>query len=466
MGKGAHTASKPDKASFPKSKGDRGTHYNPDFWYIDGVAYDFKKFVKGHPGGQYAMFLGQGRECTPMIYSYHPDIEKVKKVCKPYECPPEMQLKDRDHQKFEPFKKFTFEENGFYATLKRRVNKHFKDTNQSPKGGFLDLLLFVANVSIMLYCLSLMSTAGWLAAFAAASVHGFCRAIMVVQHAHGASHFALSKHPMVNRWVYRISTVMIGLWNPNVWDLQHVVAHHVYTNEWPYDTDSAFPLKSITVNQRRFWFHKYQHLYIWVIYVFTIPLVFLNSFKDTIVGRQVLYKSRYQAKGAFAEAWTITILGLVYLLVPYLFRSFVSALLLTLYSNALSSVIFSFQFVVNHEVDTPGVIDSPPADKTDWGAYQVMSSNTFAGGSQLTTFLAGGLNTQIEHHLFPGIWFHHYVDLRKIIKEVCKEFGITYNESPNLWEALKCHYRLLRNPPTSFRSGDNEAASSKKSKAA
>ena len=77
-------------------KGDRGTNYNPSLWYLDGIAHDFTEFAQKHPGGQYALYLGQGRECMPMLYSYHNDVDKVKDFAKKYICPPELQLKNLD----------------------------------------------------------------------------------------------------------------------------------------------------------------------------------------------------------------------------------------------------------------------------------------------------------------------------------------------------------------------------------
>jgi linoleoyl-CoA desaturase len=431
--------------------------YNPALWYVDGIAYDFKNFIKNHPGGEYALYLGQGRECMPMVYSYHMDVDKVKKHLEAYRCPEDMQLQDVAVEKFEPFKKFTFAEDGFYATLKREVKEYFDSNNMSHKGGFGAVVSFVVTLAIMIACMYLMCTSdSYILAYAAGFLHAFCRALMVVQHTHGASHFALSNSATVNRWVYRLGTIFIGLWNPKVWDLQHVVAHHVYTNEWPYDTDSAFPIKSIAYNQRRFGYHRFQHIYMWVVYAFTIPLVYLNSLKDTIVGKQVLWKMKYQAQNARAEAWACSVCGGIYLAIPFLILPFTYALCLSLYTNALSSVIFSFQFVVNHEVDKEGVMDGPPPATVDWGAYQVSSSNTFSGDSYFKTWLAGGLNTQIEHHLFPGVWYAHYVPIRKIIQKVCKDFNLHYNDSPNLMDALKCHYRLLKNPPASVRNGDSK----------
>ena len=87
---------------------------------------------------------------------------------------------------------------------------------------------------------------------------------------------------------------------------------------------------------------------------------------------QVLYSMRFQATNAQLEAWTCSVLGLLYLLAPFIFcETFGRALFLAVFTNAISSVTFSFQFVVNHEVDKPGVMDGPPPAEIDWGHYQV-----------------------------------------------------------------------------------------------
>jgi hypothetical protein len=167
--------------------------------------------------------------------------------------------------------------------------------------------MFFLNVLAIIWCYyNLIAGKSYLYAF----LHGIVRAVLVVQTTHAASHFSMSMNPMFNRWSYRVGTVLIGLWAPKSWDLQHVVAHHgmncctwhamllsssllipinvciiVYTNEWPWDSDSAFPIKSILYNQKRFGYHKYQHLYMWIVYALFIPLVcppsvpsFLSSF--------------------------------------------------------------------------------------------------------------------------------------------------------------------------------------------
>ena len=436
-----------------------------NYWYIDGIAYDFTDFVKKHPGGEYALYLGQGRECKPLIWSYHLEIEKVEKYFKTYRLPSNhpSQLQNVAEMKFEPINKFSWNEDGFYATVKREAVKHFKENNLSPKAGFWGFFSFFFSVMTMFLSMYVMCTQTVYTNYIAALVHGVFRAVIVVQSTHGGSHFAYSYNPMVNRWIYRVGTILIGLWNPKVWDIQHVVAHHNYTNEWPYDTDSGFPIKSITYNQKRFGYHKYQHIYIWLVYAFTIPLVLLNSVKDTIIGRQVLFKLNYQVIGARLEVWACTFLSIFYLLIPFFFLSFKSAFFISMVSNITSSLYFSLQFVVNHEVDD--IFANGPVDGVvDWGEYQVNESTSFAPHSRLSLYMAGGLNTQIEHHLFPGVYFGHYEALHKITRNVCKDFGIHYNERPTLMQALKGHYELLKNPPQSLRTGKDSARKKKNSK--
>lgn len=279
-----------------------------DFWYLDGKAYDLTKFIPVHPGGQWALMLGKGRECAGLFHSYHlkvPSTELLEKY--------RVASEDLDHV-FKPVTKVSFEKDGFYSEVKREVVAHFEVKGTHWKAPWTHQLTFVLNVVFQLASLYYMVA---LRSPLLAVIHGLLRALMVVRSTHAASHFSFSRSPTVNRWVYRIGTVMIGLWSPTVWDLQHVVAHHIYTNEWPYDSDSAFPLKSIFPNQRRLWFHKYQHIYMWLVYCLTIPFVMLNSLRETVLGHQMLWKISYLLPGAMIESYACTFLCFVYLLCPF-----------------------------------------------------------------------------------------------------------------------------------------------------
>lgn len=401
--------------------------------------------------------LGKGRECAGLFYSYHLNVPSQQLLAKYRK--PEEDLKNV----FTPVQKISFDQDGFYMTVKREVSAYFAAQGIHHKAPTTHVLLFLANV-----VLQLLSLYGMIVyqSFTLAIVHGLLRALMVVRSTHASSHFAFSRSAFINRWVYRIGTVMINLWSPTIWDLQHVVAHHIYTNEWPYDSDSAFPFKSIFPNQRRFWYHKYQHIYMWIIYALTIPLVMINSLRETIVGHQMLWRISYELPGTMLESYGCTIGSFIYLFCPFVFLPFSTALSLVALSAVVSSLFFSLQFVVNHEVDgivatvekpdTPGASALPPAQpenrSIDWGVYQMQQSHTFAPLQRLPTELAGGLNTQIEHHLFPGVHYAHYPAVGAIIQRVAKKFNVPYFSSPDLWSAIVAHYNLLKNPIPTVRS--------------
>jgi len=425
---------------------------DPKYWYIDGVAYDFTPFVRNHPGGLYAIFLGKGQECQSLIHSYHLNMPPQSLLDK-YKCPKELQPDPATLKKFAPAQKFTYNKGDFFDVVKEEVKDYFKKSGRSHKADGFHIAVMVLNVMLIVWSYySLISGASYLHAF----LHGFFRAMLVVQTTHSASHFSISLNPDLNRWFYRLGTVLIGLWCPKTWDLQHVLAHHVYTNEWPFDSDSAFPIKSILYNQRRFWYHKYQHIYMWIVYALFIPLIMLNSIRELSNGKQVTFKMRYYHSGAKAEAWGCTVLGALFLTLPYFFLPFRQALPLSIVTNLVSSLIFSLQFVINHEVDTI-ISDKPHPAVVDFGQFQLEESFTFAPKSLAALQLSGGLNTQIEHHLFPGVHYSHYREVSKIVRRVAAQFGLQYQHSDTWIGAIKKHYALLKNPPASVRASKPKA---------
>lgn len=434
------------------------------WWYINGVAYDFTPFVRNHPGGIHAIFLGKGQECESLLNSYHMTMPPQALLDK-YKLPEAQQPDPAVWKKFAPSQKFTFNKGDFFDTVKEEVKEYFKSTGKSHKADGVHVAMFFLNVALIFWSMfGVCHDASYVKAF----LHAVLRAILVVQTTHGASHFAFSLNPMVNRWAYRVGTILIGLWSPKTWDTQHVVAHHVYTNEWPYDSDSGFPIKSILYNQRRLWYHKYQHIYMWVVYAMFIPIIMLNSIREMATGKQTTFRLRYHHAGAREEAWGCTFLGAIYILLPYAFLPFWTALPLVVFMSVVSSLIFSLQFVVNHEVDTL-ISDKPHAPTIDFGQFQLEEAFTFAPESLLATEFAGGLNTQIEHHLFPGVHYSHYRALSKIIRRNAAKFGLNYQYSDTWAGAIRKHYNLLKNPPASIkvpRSKQAKAAAAASSDAA
>jgi linoleoyl-CoA desaturase len=77
--------------------------------------------------------------------------------------------------------------------------------------------------------------------------------------------------------------------------------------------------------------------------------------------------------------------------------------------------------------------------ENEWAIHQIETTCNFGTNSPVLNFLLGGLNYQVEHHIFPKMSHVHYKEVSKIVKETCDEFGINYVNYPTLWSALTAH---------------------------
>ncbi|EDV20248.1 uncharacterized protein TRIADDRAFT_61238 [Trichoplax adhaerens] len=402
------------------------------YWYLNGIPYDFKDFLKNHPGGIKAIMLGRGRDCTAMFESYH-TFRPADALLEKYKV---------KNGKVVEGSFFTFEPDGFYMTVKERARQYFKKnkinhTKADYLVGAFTLLEVIATYAFML--LTFM-TGNWIYA----ALWGFGRAMCIIGPTHAGSHYAFSRSPFINKAIYIVSMAISGS-TPAQWTSKHVIAHHVDTNIVPVDDDTMYPLKRVLPAHKRLAFHHLQHIYIWFLYPFTLSFWSISNaiklFADPPIEgvTQVIYLNKLD----ILETWIVLAFHLAQRFVLFfVFFPFSEAIKLYLVSEMIASTWFSLQFAVNHEVD--GVVDHTPNKKVDWGKHQVITSHNYGSDSYLALYLSGGLNTQIEHHLFPSVHYHHYKELSKIVRRTCKEFNIKYIASSNFYEALKAHYRHLR----------------------
>ena len=80
----------------------------------------------------------------------------------------------------------------------------------------------------------------------------------------------------------------------------------------------------------------------------------------------------------------------------------------------------------------------------EWAVHQVQTTADFATHNKIISWFTGGLNFQVEHHLFPKISHVHYPVIHKFVKEACRKFSITHNDYPSMISALRSHFRLMR----------------------
>jgi fatty acid desaturase len=426
-------------------------------WVLHGQVYDFTDFVKFHPAGSKAILLGRGRDCTVLFESYHTILPSDALLEKYRVSAPNAKLEESRSAKL-----FSFEEGGFYRTLKQRTREYFKTNNLSTKATTMEVIYFVATILGIYFCTWAAFVQGSLIA---AVLHGVGRALCIIQPTHATSHYAMFRSVRLNQWAYRISMALSGS-SPAQWTTKHIINHHVETNLCPTDDDTMYPIKRILHEFPRLFFHKYQHIYIWLVYPYTTILWHFSNLAKLALGaaRGQMYEGIAKVSQETSGDWIETVMTLFFFtffrfLLPFVCLPFTTALTVFLLSEWTCSTWFSLQFAVSHEVDEcveheKSVLDTLKANEAkgitkqgglvDWGAHQVLSSHNYGIDSLLSLQLSGGLNLQIEHHLFPSIHYTHYPALSKIVMQTCKEFNLPYTVSPSMMGAVTKHYHQLK----------------------
>jgi len=253
---------------------------------------------------------------------------------------------------------------------------------------------------------------------------------------HTANHGALAKSGVMNYILGLTDDICVG-GSSLVWRYHHQVSHHAYCNDKELDQDvhSSFPLLRLDLEQERKWFHAYQYLY-------AFPSMSMLYWSIQMADMQNLwegccYKVRFLGTSLSQTqlAWILKGVhyGWLFGLPCYLHGA------AALYFSCIVTLVGSFWtallFIVSHNLETckPGYNMSQLAMK-DWAAWQIETSASWGG--RVACFLTGGLNLQIEHHLFPCLPHDAHPAVAKIVREECIKAGIRYNAYDSLSDIL------------------------------
>jgi len=275
-----------------------------------------------------------------------------------------------------------------------------------------------------------------------AVVNGVFRGVTAVGSGHSISHYALISKNLPPT-IFRLCSFLV-LSNQAIWSTSHVVSHHIYTLTHE-DLQDNYPLKRIQPSHPWRAWHTVQHFYIWIIYFFGLPLWSLVDFLGTI---QTLFTGKHEMRyfpmaRRLENVFSFAALILLTIALPFYFNDFWTALGVSVLSNGAASLTVVLQIVVNHEV-TDTLMKVPEKKKIDWGAHQAFTSHNYGVESQFWLHYSGGLNMQVEHHLFPSLYYTHFHAIAPIVQQTLKEFDLPYNTSSGLFEALSKHYEVLK----------------------
>jgi linoleoyl-CoA desaturase len=265
---------------------------------------------------------------------------------------------------------------------------------------------------------------------------------------HDANHGAYFKSRRYNHAVGWTADSLLGF-SSYAWRTKHNVAHHTYTNIDGYDNDiELLPLARFAPQQPTRPWYRFQYLYVW-------PLYSLMGLRwQTIGDLQSFLRGRFgQTALKVPSGWTwVSLLGGKAIFVgwaivaPLLVYPWWGVVATYVGLTMVTSVVMATTFQLAHCVEEASFVS--PADLSSgtrvWAEHQVETTVDFCPRNKLLTWTLGGLNYQIEHHLFPRLPHTLYPTIAPIVERNCKRYGVRYTVQPSLRLALRSHVRHLR----------------------
>jgi fatty acid desaturase len=432
-------------------------HSSPsDCWLVirDRV-YDVTEFAPTHPGGA-LISIAAGKDNTHMFESYHPLWvwrAPLEKYCIGTVAGSSPHI--QHGVKFESLPKHA----PFFRTVKERVEKMFKES----KMRFRDQpWMFFKTFTILATILT-----GWMVGIhyshEAASVFsvpflistvvtlimGVAVGMVGVCIMHDANHGGYSENRLVS-YLMSGTLDLIGA-SSFMWKQQHNVGHHVFTNVDGVDPDirvSDPDVRRITENQPWRWWHRYQYVYLLVAYsLLALKSVLVDDFASLAQHKIGIIQFRGLTLKELALFWFGKVVFFSWcLFLPINILGLARGILFFVTCEAAAGLYLAYVFEVGHVVEGcefPTYNKETKTVKYDWGALQAACTAGFSHNSWFWTYISGGLNFQIEHHLFPSICHVHYPKIAPIVRQACQEFGVSYTVYDTYLQALGSHVNVL-----------------------
>ena len=340
----------------------------------------------------------------------------------------------------------------FFIELRKNVQQYFTDNKISKHGNFAMVLKTIAMMTMYLGPMSLMLfgvVEGTWAILGLWAIMGFGMAGIGLSVMHDANHGSYSKRTWVNRFIGYVSN-LVGAYHTN-WVIQHNVLHHSFTNVEGHDEDIDNGVFRLTPYQEHKKFHKYQVFYAPFLYgILTLYWFTVKDFQQIMrYNRRELLQAQGKTLGKSLfeimsnKIWYVAltlVLPMIVVDVPW-WQILIGFVVMHFICGLLLSLIFQAAHVLEEtdfiKPDEDGNIES------SWAILQLRTTSNFSKKNKLFTWYMGGLNYQIEHHLFPNICHIHYPKISKIVEKTAKQYNLPYYNHATFIGAIKSHAKLL-----------------------
>ena len=341
----------------------------------------------------------------------------------------------------------------FFKTLNKRVNDYFKNNKIEKTGNWQLYLKTIVMMTMFIapyFIIMIFDLNQWVQLLLTILI-GIGMAGVGMNVMHDGNHGSYSKHSIVNKIMG--STIYILAGNVYNWQVQHNVLHHTYTNIHGHDEDLEAG-RILRFSKHSPWkrFHKFQHYYSLLVY----GLLTINWSITTDVLQMRRYLKRKLSYGKMPNPktqWSILFISKIiylsiWLVIPTLilkisfFKIFLGFFVMHYTAGLILSITFQLAHIIEDtEMPLP---DNTGNMKNTWAIHQLFTTVNFSTKSRFLNWFSGGLNFQVEHHIFPNISHIHYKNISKIVKKTTKEFNLPYNEYKTFLDAISAHFRFLK----------------------
>lgn len=335
----------------------------------------------------------------------------------------------------------------FSKALKVRANNYFKEADIQKTGGRrIGLKATVLLVSfIVIYAILVFVQPHWLISVPLCILFGVNLAAIGFNIMHDAGHNSFSENKKLNTLLSYSLNLLGG--NIYFWKLKHNIAHHTYTNIDGEDHDIEIKFMRIHHDQPLKKYHRFQPIYFSLLYgVSYLAWIFYQDYEKYF--RQRMGKDSDFFHFPLREKvifWISKLINIaLFIVIPILVVGWLPALIGLLIAGVVCGFSLATVFQLAHVVSGTAfkTIEGTKVED-EWMLHQLHSTANFATKSKVLTWLLGGLNFQVEHHLFPKISHIHYPKLSVIVKDTCKEYGINYLEFQTMSQAFRSHIQVI-----------------------
>lgn len=394
---------------------------------IGDSIYNLKEFSKVHPGGSYILNIFGGKNATIHYFMIHHTHTKLRtNILDKYKL-----------RNIENECDYLVNSDNF-IDLKRRVNAVIKYPYATTEW-YIKSLIIISSVFYIEYHNIYHGFSIY-----KSILLGYLMALVGLCIQHDANHGAVSPNGYVNM-AWGFTQDFIG-GSSLLWKHHHVLLHHAYTNVYNKDPDITTDIIRLHTSIKWYNIYKLQKIYVWPL----LSLLPFNwHFKEILdlfymkhMGEQISSMARY-------ESYIGLMLRFMFLIRFYVIPLYIYPSLHTFLNILLTLTVGGFylgiNFIISHNFEgvkygTNDKIDK--INKIDWAISQIETSSTVGG--RILGYFHGGLNYQIEHHLFPRISHVHYHKIKPIVQAWCKDNKIKYNYYNSLFDNIRACYIHLQ----------------------